>query len=148
MQGYDANKPAYLAPVISAPIRANFNAVATCHQGATAPANPDTGWLWLDTSDPLNYKLRMYLVGSWTVILNNLMAGFPTQSGAAKVVFTQGVAALNWTVVHNLNTLHVNVQVWDGTGHLIIPNSVTVLTVNTVQVSFLVAQAGKAIILG
>jgi len=149
-QGFDPNKPAYLDALTSAPMRLNFNALATCHKGSTGPENPEAGWLWLDTSDATNYKLRMYLFGAWVIILNNLMGGFPTQSGASKVLHTQAIAAASWTVTHALNTANVVVQIFDDSTPpvLIIPDSIEITDANTVTVGFLVATAGKAIVLG
>ena len=149
-QGFRPTKPAYLDPLQSQPIRDNFNSLATCNQGATAPANPDSGWLWLDTSNPLNYRLRMYLFGAWVTILNNLMGGFPATGGATKVVHSQAIAGSTWLVVHNLDTANVTVTCWDDAipAQIIIPNTITFVDNNTVQIDFLAAQAGKAIVIG
>ena len=147
---FKSTKPAFLDPLQSQPVRDNFNALASHHEGATSPANPETGWLWLDTSNPLNYRLRMYLFGSWIVILNNLLGGFPSSGGATKVVHSQPIAGGTWLVVHNLDTANVTVTCWDNSvpAQIIIPNTVTFVDNNTIQIDWGVAQAGKAIVIG
>jgi hypothetical protein len=92
----------------------------------------------------------MYLFGSWIVLLNNLMGGFPATGGATKVVHTQAVAGVLWMVAHNLDTANVTVFCWDDAvpAQMIIPNTVTYVDSNTVQVGWLGAQAGKAIVIG
>jgi hypothetical protein len=145
---FNPNKPGYLDPLQSEPVRSNFRAIAQHHAGPTPPSNPETGWTWLDTSVPTNYKLRMYLFGSWVILLNNLMGGFPPQGGATKVVHTQAVADTSWLVTHSLDTKNVSVTIWDTTDQIIIPNSVTAINVNQVLVTFLVAQAGRAVVVG
>lgn len=42
--------------------RDNENALATHHAGATAPANPDLGWIWLDTTTGV---LKYYDGSAW-----------------------------------------------------------------------------------
>jgi hypothetical protein len=149
-QGFRPSKPAFLDPLQSQPMRDNFNALATHNAGATSPPNPDTGWLWLDTSNPANYRLRMYLLGTWIIILNNLVAGFPSQGGATKVVHNQTVAATTWTITHNLNTPNVSVFIWDGSlpAQMILPNTVVFVNNNVIQATFLVAQSGYAVVIG
>lgn len=150
-QGYAKDKPAYLDALESSPMRLNLNAVATCHRGATPPTDPDEGWFWLDISDALNYRLRQYLFGSWVILLNNLLGGFPTQGGASVVTHTQAVASGTWTIVHNLNSLHVQAQFFDSTSapkNQIIPSNVEVTNVNTITATFTPTQAGTATITG
>lgn len=150
-QGFRPTKPAFLDPLQSQPMRDNFNALATHNAGATSPPNPDTGWLWLDTSDPANYRLRMYLLGTWIIILNNLLGGFPSQGGATKVVHTQAVASTTWVITHNLGTPNVSVSFWDDgvvPAQLMLPDVVEHVTDDVVQATFFVAQAGRAVVIG
>lgn len=148
MQGFRPTKPAYLDPLQSEPVRTNFQALASNHAGATSPSNPETGWMWLDTSNAANYRLRMYLFGTWVTILNNLMGGFPAQGGATVAVHTQAIPALVWTIAHNLNTEDVIVTFWDGTNEMIIPDTVEVVNPDTLRATFLVAQEGRACVTG
>jgi hypothetical protein len=92
----------------------------------------------------------MYLFGSWITILNNIMGGFPAAGGATKVVHSQAVAGLSWLVSHNLDTANVTVFCWDANipAQMIIPDTVTYVDNNTVQIDWHVAQAGKAIVIG
>jgi len=92
----------------------------------------------------------MYLFGAWVTILNNLMGGFPATGGATKVVHSQAIAGSTWLVVHNLDTANVTVTCWDDAipAQIIIPNTITFVDNNTVQIDFLAAQAGKAIVIG
>jgi hypothetical protein len=145
---FNPSKPGYLDPLQSEPVRSNFRAIAQHHAGPTPPSNPETGWTWLDTSVATNYRLRMFLFGTWVIILNNLTGGFPSQGGASKIVHTQAVADVSWIVTHNLNTEDVSVTIWDAADQLILPNSVTTVSVNQVLVTFLVAQVGRAIVIG
>ena len=151
MQGYDKSLPEYLDALESAPVRTNLNALATTHQGATAPTDPDAGWFWLDTSDALNYRLRQYLFGSWVIILNNLMGGFPTQSGASLVSHVQAVASTTWTINHNLNKSHVTAQFFDSVSlpkNQLLPSNVEVTSALVLTATFAPAQAGTATVMG
>lgn len=140
--------PEYLSSLKSEPVRTNFQVLARHHAGPTAPPNPEVGWTWLDTSNPVNLRFRMFLSGTWVVILNNLLGGFPSTGGATKVVHTQAVADTTWTIVHNLNSSNVSVTFWDATSQLFIPNTVTVTDVNTLTATFLVAATGVAVVVG
>jgi hypothetical protein len=60
------------------------------------------------------------------------------------------VANTTWTVTHNLNTTDVDVMVFDDSSPrmAIIPDSIAATDVNTVTVTFNVAQAGRVVIFG
>jgi hypothetical protein len=150
-QGYDASKPAYQDALQSSPMRINLNSLATCHRGAISPTDPNEGWLWLDIADVTNYKLKMYLSGAWITILNNLQGGYPTQAGASTVTHLQAVASASWTVVHNLNTEHPTIFLYDAVTlpkNQMMPNNVQVLTSNTIIVTFNTAVVGTATVIG
>lgn len=59
-------------------------------------------------------------------------------------------AATSWTIAHNLGTTDVTVDVYDAsTPRLaIIPDAIAITDLNTVTVTFNIAQAGRAIIIG
>lgn len=148
-QGFRPTKPAFLDPLQSQPMRDNFNALATCNAGATSPADPSTGWLWLDTSAPANYRLRMYLLGTWVIILNNLLGGFPVQGGATSAVFTQGAPSLTWAIIHNLGTPSVAVSLWDDSvspAQMMLADTIEYVSDNEVLATFLSPQLGRAVI--
>ena len=150
-QGFDKAIPKLLDALESAPVRANLNATMTSNRGATAPTDPDEGWFWLDTSDALNYRLRQYLLGSWVIVLNNLLGGFPTQAGASVVGHVQGTPSTTWTINHNLNRSHVSVSFFDANTfpkNEIIPLNVEVTSANIITATFSPSQGGTATVMG
>lgn len=67
-------------------------------------------------------------------------------SFAGGLAYTQEVAATTWTINHNRNNSNVaGITVINSSGNVIIPDAVAV-DVNSVTLSFSVAQAGKATI--
>jgi len=147
-QGFDSAEPVAGSAVVSQPVRWNFNAVATTHYGDSAPSDPQSGWPWVDSSDPLNVKLKFYIEGIWYVIISDLTAGAITPSGLGKYIHNESAPALTWTITHGLNTASPLVGVWDSSNQLILPDTVTVIDTNHVTLTFLVAQSGQAIIVG
>lgn len=147
-QGLDLSKPGTLEPLLSLPIRINLEAIATDNAGASAPPNPKEGQDWLDVSDSSNIKLNKFLLGSWVTILQNLTAGPPTQSGSQKVVHTEGAPSTTWLISHGLGTRDVVPYFLDAAEEGMIPDVFSIVDDNTVQATFLVAQEGRAIILG
>lgn len=59
---------------------------------------------------------------------------------------TQAEASSTWTVTHNLNTTSVNVQVFDGTNRMVIPDQIEVVSQNVVTVSTNAASTGRAVV--
>lgn len=148
MQGFDKNKPQFQSDLLSGPVRINFNASATNHLGPSAPNSPDPGWSWVDTSDPNNVKLRIFLNNSWLIVLANITGGPPSQSNLQKFVHPQTTPSTTWTVDHNLNILTVTITVIDATGQIIIPNTIQIQNQNTVTITFLTSETGSAIVVG
>lgn len=147
-QGLKTSRPAQNDPLLSLPMRVNFDALASFNSGPTAPENPGPYWPWVDTSDPLILKLRMYINNSWVIILNNIGGGPPIQVGAAKYFHTQAALSNTWTITHQLNTTAPIVAYVDGTGAAILPDTQVATTANIVVATFLVAQSGKATVVG
>lgn len=147
-QGFDFSKPKFLDPLESESVRTNFKALGTNHEGPTAPSDPELGMTWLDTSDPANVRLRMYVNGVFIVILNNLAGGAPSQSAVDLVVHTQVNPSTTWAVIHNIGTRDVVVQVWDENDQLMLPDTASVIDPDQLLVTFLNPQAGKALVLG
>jgi hypothetical protein len=58
----------------------------------------------------------------------------------------QTVAALEWTIVHNLNTNFPLVQVYDASGNQIIPDTINCSAVNQTTVSFNTPFTGVAVL--
>lgn len=62
-------------------------------------------------------------------------------------VHTQEVAATTWTITHNLATTGVNVQVYDATNRVVIPDEIETTGPNTVTITFGQGLAGRAVVL-
>lgn len=58
--------------------------------------------------------------------------------------FTKALAATTWSIAHNGNTTDFVAQIFDNSGIAILPDQITTIDVNNVQVTFSNAQAGKA----
>ena len=61
----------------SAAVRENFEQLAVHHRGSTAPPDPYLGFIWLDSSDPNNWKLKAYTqlatsLPTWVVLAKHL----------------------------------------------------------------------------
>lgn len=68
-----------------------------------------------------------------------------TASFASVIGFTSPqVSATTWTVVHDGNTENYICQIFDNTGAVLTPDTITTIDVNTVQITFANAQAGTA----
>jgi len=147
-QGFDKSKPVLNSALLSPEILTNFNASVNCHAGIVSPSDPDEGWIWLNTSASPVYTLWMYLGGAWYLILNNLTAGFPSNSTVNRYTHTQVVASATWTITHSLGSRNLNFAFWDITDVLMFPQSVTQITNNQSVAVFLVAKAGRAVVLG
>lgn len=57
-------------------------------------------------------------------------------------------SATTWTVSHGLNQQYVNVTIYDGSGSVIIPQSIDATDANTVTVTFNQAVAGRIVVMG
>lgn len=147
-QGFQFSKPAFLDSLQSDPVRVNLNALGTTNRGPTAPADPEEGMMWVDTSNPTNIRLRMFLNNQFLVILNNITGGAPSQSAVDQTVHIQTAPSAAWNVVHNLGTRDLVVQTWDENDILMIPDQAAVIDEDTIQITFFQPQAGKAIVLG
>lgn len=147
-QGLDLNKPGFLDPLLSLPIRINLEAIGTWNAGPSAPPNPKEGLAWLDTSNSTNLKLNVFALGAFVTILQNLTGGPPTQTGSEKVVHTEAAPASTWLITHSLGTVNVIPYFLDGNDEGMIPNVFSIVDDNTVQATFLTPQQGRAIIIG
>jgi hypothetical protein len=147
-QGFRYTEPVRNSPVDSDPVRTNFNALATCHCGTTAPTDPSEGWLWLDTSNPISYDLKMYISGSWLTILHNLQYGYPPQASSQKYDHTQAAAATTWNIIHTLGITAPCAAYYDTTNVRIYPDTETIISSNLLRATFSVAVAGRAVVVG
>lgn len=147
-QGFDSSKPAFLDPLVSEPVRISLSALATHHAGATAPTDPQEGWIWMDTSNPTNISLKAFISSTWITILSNIQAGAPSQSTVDKYTHDQTTPATTWTINHGLSTDDVTITIYDATGLWMLPNTVQIVDDNSVTVTFLTSETGKAVITG
>lgn len=75
--------------------------------------------------------------------------GFTTAFGK---VFVQSTAQTTWTITHNAGTTNIAVQVYDNfsgvnaAGNVILPDEVTIIDINTTQITFADAQSGTALL--
>lgn len=58
----------------------------------------------------------------------------------------QDSASASWSIVHALNTNSVNIQIYDGSSNVIIPNSIVTTGPNTATVTLGTAIEGRAIV--
>ena len=66
-----------------------------------------------------------------------------------KIFHTASVSSsATWTVVHNLGCQFVNVTIYDNTNNVIIPESIVASSINITTITFNVAVAGTAVIMG
>lgn len=72
----------------------------------------------------------------WVPLTNEITAYTHTQESAAMV----------WPITHGLNTTSVNVQIFDGNNHVIIPDSINIVSANAISVTFASNLAGRAVI--
>jgi hypothetical protein len=72
----------------------------------------------------------------WVPLTREITAYTHTQSEASQV----------WSITHGLNTTSVNVQVFDGTSRVLIPDEINVTGPNTTMVYFNTAIVGRAVV--
>ena len=150
-QPFDFEQPSTGSPLLSLPIRLNFNAIGTMNLGPTAPANPFEGMPWIDTSDAGNLKLNAFLQGAWRTLLQNIAAGPPTQTGVTSVEHVEAGPATTWTITHGLGTRLLTMEFFDSSvspEEVLLPNTIQVIDDNTVVATFSPGQQGRAVIQG
>lgn len=60
---------------------------------------------------------------------------------------TQSTPSTSWTIVHNLNTSDIHVQIFNSDNVFVIPDEITILGPNSCTVTFSGNQDGKAVVL-
>jgi hypothetical protein len=65
-------------------------------------------------------------------------------SSVVGFTYTKVVANATWNINHNANTDNYVAQVFDSSGVAVLPDQITTIDVNNVQITFSNAQAGKA----
>lgn len=79
--------------------------------------------------------------------LNSLPVWVPLTREITAYTHVQADAAIEWDIVHNLNTTSVNIQIFDTGSLMVIPSDVDVTGPNGATVTFSSAQAGRAVVL-
>lgn len=75
--------------------------------------------------------------------------GFTTAFG---YVFVQSSSSATWTITHNAGTSNIAVQIYDSysgsnaAGNVIVPDEITIVNINTIQVTFADAMTGSALL--
>jgi hypothetical protein len=80
-------------------------------------------------------------------LANSLPVWIPMTREITAYTHAQPTAALTWTIDHGMNTNSVQVQVFDDSSRVVIPDQIQVLSPNTVQVSLSTAAIGRAVVL-
>lgn len=150
-QGFDKTEPKFQAPLVSEIVRTNLNAGATHHSGPTAPALPDLGWIWLDTSVSTNMKLKIFNGVDWEILFENINSATLNPSaagGSSQFIHTQAVAANVWNITHNLSKQFPSDVVVDSLNVKIDPSAyvISYTSVNALTITFPGATSGKAIL--
>ena len=81
-----------------------------------------------------------------TDISGDLPIWVPMTQEITTYIHTQSVATDTWTINHGLNTALVNIDIFDATNKIIIPDEIDASVLNQVVVKFSGVQAGKAVI--
>lgn len=76
------------------------------------------------------------------VVLNTFIA-----SEVRGFEYVQSVPVTTWMINHGLNSKRVQVSIWDSTDEQILADSVKIITVNSVQITFNTTTAGRAILM-
>jgi hypothetical protein len=100
------------------------------------PANPKQGQVAFVNS-------TVYICVS---IANNLPVWVPLTREITAYTHTQSSGATVWNINHKLNTTSVNVQVYDNASQVLIPDTITTVDANNVQIVFNYALAGRAVV--
>lgn len=140
-QGFDKTKPEFQAGVSSEVLRTQFNALCSHHEGIAEPLDVQRGQLWLDTSVPDNWKLKLRRDSDWIVIMehvNGVLQPPSVPGGGAQIEFVQAAAVNPWNVTHNIGKRVVPVIVVDGTYKRMDPSSFEVeyVDVNSLTITF------------
>ena len=79
-------------------------------------------------------------------VADSLPVWVPMTREITAYTHAQGTASTTWYINHNLNTTSTNVQIYDNTGSVVIPNSIMTVDMNNVAVTFGTAIQGRAVV--
>jgi hypothetical protein len=80
-------------------------------------------------------------------LANSLPVWVPMTREITAFTYNQATASSTWNITHGLNTTSVQVQVFDESNRVVIPDGIEVLTPNMVQVTLGTASIGRAVIM-
>ena len=80
-------------------------------------------------------------------VTDGLPVWVPLSQELTLYTHNQSTPATTWSIVHNLNTTSVQVQVFDANDRVVIPDEITVTSANTATVTVNTAFAGRAVVL-
>lgn len=108
--------------------------------------------LGIDTGFPLTPKPgRFAFVDGVAYICGELDAGLPAwipiSNQRQMKNHTQAVAALEWTIQHDLNQNSVFVQVYGLDGNMVVPDSINTSETDKVTIRFSIPVAGRALVM-
>jgi hypothetical protein len=100
------------------------------------PASPVAGQLTF--KDRILYICVEIVSGNpvWVPLTNEITAYTHIQSSSSAT----------WTINHTLNSAHLNVQVYDDSGYMFMPNNIVTTSATQVVVYFNAATTGKAVL--
>lgn len=79
-------------------------------------------------------------------IANNLPVWVPLTREITAYTHNQASALQVWYVNHKLNTTSVNVQIYDASSNVIIPDTIRTVDNHNVEIAFSSAQSGRAVV--
>lgn len=106
----------------------------------------------IETAFPVSPKVgQVAFVNSIVYICVSLASSLPVWVPMTREItaFThnQSVASSTWNITHGMNTTSVQVQVFDGSNRVVIPDEIEVLTPDMVQVKLGTAAVGRAVVM-
>lgn len=101
------------------------------------PANPKVG--------QLVFKAKVLYI--CVEIQNDLPVWAPLTQEINTYIHNQNNEAATWTINHTLNSSILQVQVFDNTGKMVIPNEIVVVDKDTITIDFGTLFAGRAVLM-
>ena len=101
------------------------------------PANPKVG--------QLVFKAKVLYI--CVEIQDDLPVWAPLTQEINTYIHNQNTGSATWNITHTLNSTVLQVQVFDETGKMVIPNEVTIVDNSHVTVDFGVSFAGRAVLM-
>lgn len=93
---------------------------------------------------------RVVFVNKRVFIAVEVISGTPTwvplTNELDTVIYTQNAGSVSWVIEHNLNTTTPLVQIYDANHTMVYPDSVEVTSNNSVTVTFITPQSGRAVV--